>query len=168
MKKFIMSLSYLISGIGIVILSACTQTVGHFSPATATDPNNTVLYVYRPAASTPGLMKPLKFDFPDVLVDGKSIGVLKYDEYLVTEITPGAHTITITGLTTAASGWAERNIEQVIPAGQNKQVFMKLRVEYDLDDMSLFQPGAKYSIHLIPVDFENAQYEIRNTKPAKN
>jgi hypothetical protein len=168
MKKVFLAASYLITGIGLVILSACTPTVGHFSPTVATDPNNTVLYVYRPAASSPGLMKPLKFDYPDVLVDGKSIGVLKYDEYIVTELTPGAHKITITGLTTAASGWAERDIEQSIPAGQNKQVFMKLQVEYDIQDMSLLQPGAKYSIHLIPVAFDNAQYEIRNTKPAKN
>ena len=45
---------------------------------------------------------------------------------------------------------------------------MKLQVEYDLQDMNLFQPGAKYSIHLVPVDIENAKYEIRNTKPAGN
>ena len=94
--------------------------------------------------------------------------MLKYDEYLVAEITPATHTITTTGLTTAASGWAERDIEQVIPANTSKQMFMKLVVEYDLDDMSLFQPGAKYSIHLVPVDSENAKYEIRNTSPTKN
>ena len=168
MKIIRLAVYCLVTGIGILCLNACTPTVGHFSSTMATDPNNTVLYVYRPAASSPGLMKPLKFDYPDVLIDGKSIGVLKYDEYIVTELTPGEHKITITGLTTAASGWADRNIEQVIPASQNKQVFMKLQVEYDIQDMSLLQPGAKYSIRLMPVDFENAQYEIRDTKSAKN
>jgi hypothetical protein len=168
MKKTSITLSYLLGGIVLFMLSACTQTVGHFSPIVATNPNNTVFYIYRPAASSPGLMKPLKYDYPDVLIDGKSIGVLKYSEYLVTELTPGAHTITITGLTTASSGWADRDINQVIPAGQDKQVFMKLQVEYDVDEMNLGQPGAKYIIQLMPVDAENAQYEIRNTSPASH
>jgi hypothetical protein len=69
-------------------------------------------------------------------------------------------------LTTASSNWAERDIKQVIPASQDKQVFMKLQVEYDVDNMNLAQLGAKYIIRLIPVDAENAQYEIRNTVPA--
>lgn len=166
MQKISTVLFNLLGGATIFALSACTQNAGHFSPTVASNPNNTVFYIYRPAATTPGLMKPLKYDYPDILIDGKSIGVLKYDEYLVTELTPGAHNITITGLTSAAKGWAERDIEQVIPANQGKQVFMKLRVEYDLDDMNLGQPGAKYTIQLIPVDAENAKYEIRNTSPA--
>jgi hypothetical protein len=166
MNKITTMLSFLLSGMGILLLSACTQTVGHFSPTVASDPNNTVFYLYRPEATTPGVMKPLKFDYPDVLIDGKSIGVLKYGEYLVTELTPGAHSITITGLTTASSNWAERDIKQVIPASQNKPVFMKLQVEYNLAEMNLAQLGAKYIIQLLQVDAENAQYEIRNTVPA--
>jgi hypothetical protein len=168
MKTVPMTLSYLLGGIAIFMLSACTQTVGHFSPTVASNPNNTVFYLYRPAASTPGLMKPLKYDYPDVLIDGKSIGVLKYNEYLVTDLTPGAHSITITGLTTASSGWADRDITQVIPASQSKQVFMKLQVEYDVDQMNLGQPSPKYTIRLMPVDAGNAQYEIRNTSPSSN
>jgi hypothetical protein len=166
MNKITTMLSFLLSGMGILLLSACTQTVGHFSPTVASDPNNTVFYLYRPEATTPGVMKPLKFDYPDVLIDGKSIGVLKYGEYLVTELTPGAHSITITGLTTASSNWAERDIKQVIPASQEKQVFMKLQVEYNVAEMNLAQLGAKYIIRLLSVDAENAQYEIRNTVPA--
>lgn len=154
---------YLAGGILILMMSACTQTVGHFTPTVAANPENTVLYIYRPAATNPGLMKPLKFDYPDILIDGKSIGALKYDQYLVTELTPGPHTITVTGLTTTAKGWADRDIEQAIPMNQGKQAFMKLQVEYDIDDMNLVQPGAKYIINLMPVDGENAKYEIRNT-----
>jgi hypothetical protein len=168
MNKISTMLSCLLSGIAILLLGACTQTVGHFSPTVASNPNNTVFYLYRPAATTPGVMKPLKFDYPDVLIDGKSIGVLKYNSYLVTELTPGAHKITITGLTAASSGWAERDIEQAIPASQSKQIFMKLQVEYNLDEMNLGQLGAKYIIQLMPVAAENAQYEIRNTEPAGN
>jgi hypothetical protein len=151
-----------------LVLSACTQTVGHFTPTLAKNPENTVFYIYRPAATTPGLMKPLKFDYPDILIDGTSIGVLKYDQYLVTELTPGTHTITVTGLTTAASGWAERDIERAIPASRNKQEFMKLQVEYDTEQMTLDQLGAKYTIQLMPVDGNDAKYEIRNTKPASD
>ena len=166
MQQVKLTLSHLLQAAALLVLVACTQTVGHFTPVAATNPENTVLYVYRPAASAPGLMKPLKFDYPDVLIDGKSIGVLKYNEYIVTELSPGAHTITITGLTTASSGWAERDIERVIPASQGGQVFMKLQVEYDTENMTLDQLSAKYLIHLLPVDGEDAKYEIRNTSPA--
>ena len=152
----------------MLMKSACTQTVGHFTPTVAANPDNTVFYIYRPAATTPGLMKPLKFDYPDILIDGKSIGALKYEHYLVTELKPGPHTITVTGLTTTAKGWADRDIEQAIPVNQGKQVFMKLQVEYDLDDMNLVQPGPKYIINLIPVDGETAKYEIRNTTLGSN
>ena len=158
----------LAGGILMLMMSACTPTVGHFTPTVATNPENTVFYIYRPAATTPGLMKPLKFDYPDILIDGKSIGALKYDQYLVTELTPGPHTITVTGLTTTAKGWADRDIEQAIPMNQGKQVFMKLQVEYDLDNMNLGQRGAKYIINLMPVAAENAKYEIRNTTLEKN
>jgi hypothetical protein len=168
MKKVTMMASHLVNGILILMLSACAQTVGHFTPTVAINPYNTVFYIYRPVATSPGLMKPLKYDYPDVLIDGKSIGVLKYDEYLVAELTPGPHNITVTGLTTASKGWAERDMERVIPASKNKQVFMKLRVEYDLDNMVLGQPGARYIINLMPVDGENAKYEIRETTPASN
>jgi hypothetical protein len=159
---------YLAGGILSLMMSACTQTVGHFTPTVAANPENTVFYVYRPAATTPGLMKPLKFDYPDILIDGNSIGALKYDQYLVTELTPGPHNITVTGLTTTAKGWADRDIEQAIPVNQGKQVFMKLLVEYDIDDMNLGQTGPKYIINLIPVDSENAKYEIRNTTLGSN
>lgn len=168
MKKIESVFSGLLLAAGVLLLSACTQTVGHFTPTTASNPDNTVLYVYRPAATTPGLMKPLKFDYPDVLVDGKSIGVLKYDEYLVAELAPGAHTMTITGLTTTASGWSPRDIKQAIPQSKDKEVFMRLKVEYDVDEMNLGQPGAKYIIQLTPVEPGNAIYEIRNTTRASN
>ncbi len=168
MNKMKLVFSSMLVGSGLLLLSACAATVGHFTPAVASNPNDTVFYIYRPAATSPGLMKPLKYDYPDVLIDGKSIGVLKYDEYLVTELAPGAHTITITGLTSAATGWADRDIQQEIPQGQNKQVFMKLNVEYDLNEMNLGQLGAKYIIRLNPVEAENAIYEIRDTTPAGN
>ena len=158
---------YLLVSTLLLLTAACTQTVGHFTPTVAANPDNTVFYLYRPAATTPGLMKPLKYDYPDVLVDGKSIGVLKYDEYLVTELPPGPHTVTITGLTTAASGWAERDIERAIPQSAGKQVFMKLQVEYNLDEMHLGQTGAKSLINLLPVDAADAPYENRNTTRAK-
>jgi hypothetical protein len=43
---------------------------------------------------------------------------------------------------------------------------MKLQVEYDTEQMTLDQLGAKYTIRLIPVNGEDAKYEIRNTTPA--
>lgn len=168
MKRVTPVVACLVGGISALLLSACTQTVGHFTPTVATNPNNTVFYIYRPEAAAPSLMKPLKFDYPDVLIDGNSIGVLKYDQYLVTELAPGTHTVTITGLTTTSKGWAERDIEETISASQGGQVFMKLQVEYDTQHMTLDQLAPKYIIKLLPVSGEDAQYEIRDTTPAGN
>ncbi len=158
----------LASGLLILLLGACAQTVGHFTPTVASNPDNGVFYIYRPAATSPGLMKPLKFDYPDILVDGQSIGVLKYDQYLVTELPPGAHKVTVTGLTTASSGWAERDIEQTIQVSRGEPVFLKLRVEYDIEKMPLGEMSAKYLIDLLPISEEDARYEIRNTTAASN
>jgi len=166
MKPLCLARSLLLGAATLLVLGGCTQTVGHFTPTAASHPDGTVFYIYRPEASSPGLMKPLKFDYPEVLIDGRSIGVLKYDEYLVTELTPGEHTLRITGLTSAAHNWAERDIERVIRTGQDKQVFMKLSVEYDTQDMTIAQLGPRYTIALVPVDAGDALYEIRNTTPA--
>lgn len=157
----------LLCWLGTLMLAGCVENPGHFTKTTAATPGNALFYLYRPEATTPGLMKPLKFEYPDVLIDGKSIGVLKYNEYLVTELTPGTHTINITGLTQAAKGWAARDIESSFEVGANQQAFMKLRVEYDLNQMNLGQPGAKYLIHLFPVAESDAKYEIRNTEAAQ-
>lgn len=168
MRKIPSTFAYLLGAFAIALLGACANSVGHFTPMVASNPENTVLYLYRPEPNQPGLMKPLKFDYPDVLVDGKSVGVLKYNEYLVTELSPGAHKITITGLTPTSKGWSERDIERTIPANRSKQEFMKLQVEYDTEKMTLDQLGAKYIIHLTPVAEGDAKYEIRNTTPASH
>jgi len=162
-----MILSYLGPAMAALVLTACAQSVGHFTPTPAANPENSVLYVYRPEATKPGLMKPLLLEYPDVLVDGKSIGVLKYDQYITSELAPGAHTVTITGLTATSSGWAARDIEKTIRASQGQPVFMKLQVEYDTDKMTLDQLGPKYIINLSTVSGDDARYEIRNTSPAK-
>jgi hypothetical protein len=166
MKKVAISLAFLANAIALLMLSACSHTVGKFTPAVASDPQNTVFYIYRPEPTQSSLMKPLKFDYPDVLIDGKSIGALKYNEYLVTELTPGAHELTITGLTDVSSGWSERDIKRTIPANRSKLEYMKLQVEYDTNKMTLDTLGPKYKIFLMPVDGEDAKYEIRNTTPA--
>jgi hypothetical protein len=85
-----------------------------------------------------------------------------------TGLPPGPHTLNITGLTTAASGWTERDIERSVPVKNDQPIFMKLQVEYDLSQMNLGQPGAKYIVRLTPMAEDDAKYEIRNTNPAKN
>jgi hypothetical protein len=147
-------------------MNGCAPSVGQFAAEVPSSPENSVLYIYRPEPTQPGLMKPLRFDYPEVLVDGASIGVLRYDEYLAVELTPGPHTLTVTGLTAASSGWAARDIVRDLPANRDKQVFMKLRVEYDTREMTIDQLSPKYTIQLTPVDADDAIYEIRNTSPS--
>ena len=58
-----------------LLLAGCSNPA-YFQAVQPSNPNNAVLYLYRPEASNPGLMQPLRFDYPEVFIDGQSIGTL--------------------------------------------------------------------------------------------
>jgi hypothetical protein len=126
-----------------------------------------MLYLYRPEASTPGPTKPLRFSYPEVLVDGKSVGIIEYNRYLSVELSPGEHTIRLTGLTEKAKGWESRDINRTFTVRSGESKFLRFKVEFDLNQMNIFQPTPQYKIFLTPVDESDAIYEIRHTEPAK-
>lgn len=144
-----------------VLLAGCQNEL--FKPALQADSSNAVVHIYRPKASTPGLAKPLVFAYPEVWVDDKSVGVIKYDEYTSFRVEPGKHAVRITGLTENARGWDLRDIKQNfrVEAGETK--FMRLRVDFDVKEMSLTDPRPVYLHMLTPVSEEDALYEIRKT-----
>lgn len=54
---------------------------GYFEAVQPSTRQRAVVYLYRPEATTPGLMKPLRYDYPDLQIDGQSIGTLKYNKH---------------------------------------------------------------------------------------
>ena len=167
------SVSYALTFALVVVLSGCTDTSQSlpnsnvFKPTPLQSSSNGMLYIYRPEASTPGLAKPLRFSYPEVLVDNKSVGIIEYNRYVAVELKPGQHNIRLTGLTEKAKDWETRDINQVVTITANDSTFRRFKVEYDVNNMMIFQPKAQYKIFLTPVDEGDAIYEIRYTSPMK-
>jgi len=72
--------------------------------------------------------------------------------------------VSVTGLSPAAK-WEPRDIEQTLTLKPAHVSYLKLNVQYQLNEMVLGQPGPRYSIHLTPMRSEDAVYEIRHTQP---
>lgn len=142
------------------LLAACASP-GYFEPTPIAKPGNAMVYLYRPAASNPGL-KPLYMSYPEVLVDGSSYGFLKYRHYLAIELPPGKHEFRLTGLT-EHSKWEPKDVNYSVDLESGETVFLDFRVEFNTADMVLFEPGPKYIIRVNRVSESKAVYVIRDT-----
>ena len=56
-----------------------------------------------------------------------------------------------------------RDIEQSFTVSAGEVKYMKLNVQYNLNEMNLGQPSPSYTLFLMPVRADDARYEIRNT-----
>ncbi|HEY9037270.1 MAG TPA: hypothetical protein VIM96_11230 [Pseudomonadales bacterium] len=146
----------------LLSLGACSTP--YFEPVSPPDANTSVIYLYRLKADNPGL-QPLRFSYPEIFMDDKSIGFLKYETRLMVTVTPGKHHFRVTGLTRDAR-WEPRDIHLDFTARPGETQYLKLDVQYNLSEMNLGQPGAKYLIFLTPVNSNDAVYEIRYTQPS--
>jgi hypothetical protein len=144
----------------LLIMAGC-QGSSYFEATPTAAPDNARVYIYRPAATNPGA-KPLRFSYPEVMIDGASKGLLKYKEYLELEIAAGKREFVVTGLTPNAK-WKPRDVSYTLTVEPGKTYYMRLRIEYDLDRVVLRNPDTKYLIHLHPVAAKDAVYEIRDT-----
>lgn len=144
----------------LTFLSACSGP-GHFEPIQPDQDKEALLYLYRPKADNPGL-QPLRRSYPDILINDDSVGVLSFNRYRAIKVTPGEHTLTVTGLT-KKSKWEPRDkaLKFKIQAGETK--YIKLSINFDSKKMNLAEPSAKYLIYLTPMKVESAIYEIRET-----
>lgn len=133
-----------------------------FDPTPLSDPDKAMVYVYRPAASNPG-KKPLRFKYPEVMIDGASAGFLKYNQYLAVEVAPGKREFVVTGLTRDAK-WEPRDRKYSLTVEPGQSYFMRFQVAFDVARMSLGTFSGQYIITLHPVDESDAVYEIRHTK----
>ena len=140
-------------------LAGCANS-DYFEPTALRDPANAMVYIYRPGGSNPG-KKPLITSYPEILVDGTSHGMLKYAEYLALELAPGKREFVATGLTRDAR-WEPKDRKYTLKIEAGKSYFLRFRVEYDTDHMTIGSFRGQYLIHLHPVDESEAVYEIRH------
>lgn len=144
----------------LLALAGCSNSPGYFEPQPPTD-GYSMLYLYRPKADNPG-MQPLRMSYPDIQIDGRSVGVLKFNTRMAFALTPGNHQIRVTGLSKKAD-WEPRDIEQSLSINAGETKYLKLDVAFNTREMNLGQPGPAYTIFLTPMRGEDAVYEIRNT-----
>lgn len=145
------------------LLVACSSPPTYFQPDKPSEPGRGLVYLYRPEATNPGL-QPLRFSYPVVMVDGRSVGILEFDKYFPIELAAGQHSILVTG-DVAPAKWEDiADIQQQFSLTPGEVKYLKLDVEYRLDDMALGDSSAKYSIFLTPMDSATAIQEIRTTE----
>lgn len=148
--------------LALILLSGCTGP-GYFEAIPPSSTERSVIYLYRPAADNPG-RQPLRFSYPDVLIDEQSVGTLHFNAYRRIELEPGRHNLRITGLTRQAK-WEPRDIKQQFSVAPGEVKYLKLDVRFNLSEMNLGSMGPSYLIHVRPMRAEDAVYEIRNTEP---
>ncbi|MEN0107193.1 MAG: DUF2846 domain-containing protein [Pseudomonas sp.] len=144
-----------------LLITSCSTSPGYFE-ARQPGTHSSVVYFYRPKADNPG-MQPLRHAYPDVQIDGVSVGLLKFNSHFAVDLAPGKHQVRITGLSKVAS-WEPRDIEQSVTVQPGEVKYLKLDVSYNLSEMNLGQPKASYLIYLTPMRSEDAVYEIRDTE----
>lgn len=147
----------------LACLAGCVSS-SFFEPTPIAKSGNAMVYVYRPAATNPG-KKPLTLSYPEVMLDGVSAGLLKYNEYLALEVTPGQREFLVTGLTRDAK-WEPRDLSYTLNVEAGKSYFLRYRVEFDTAKMSLGTFRGQYIINFMPINETDAIYEIRHTSNA--
>ena len=143
-----------------LLLGACSSP-GYFEAAQP-PADQGLLYIYRPKADNPGI-QPLRFDYPDIQIDGQSVGVLPFNSHFPVTLTPGKHHLRVTGLSRNAK-WGPRDIEQTVAIQAGEVKYLKLKVQYNLHEMNLGQPKPSYLLQIMPVRASDAVYEIRATQ----
>ncbi|QFU74332.1 DUF2846 domain-containing protein [Halioglobus maricola] len=150
----------------VAALLACLMTTNvhadYFSPRGPELETNAVVYVYRPAASNPG-KKPLRTKYPEIMVDGEGSGFLKYNRHFRLELPAGKHEFVATGLTESAN-WKQTDRKYILNMKAGQTYYLRLRVEYDTDKMSIGTFRGQYLIFLHAMDPEEAIYQIRETR----
>lgn len=145
----------------VILLAGCANS-DYFEPTSLRNVSNAMVYVYRPGGSNPG-KKPMITSYPEIMVDGNSHGMLKYAQYLALELEPGRREFVATGLTRDAR-WEPEDRKYSLNIEAGETYFLRFRVEYDTDHMTIGSFKGQYLIHLHPVDESEAVYEIRNLK----
>ncbi|WP_439106119.1 DUF2846 domain-containing protein [Congregibacter sp.] len=157
------TLSFTVLLLLATISGGCANT-SYFEPTPLADSANAMVYVYRPGGSNPG-KKPLVTSFPEILVDGDSVGMLKNKKYLAVELAPGTREFVATGLTREAR-WEPKDRMYALELEAGESYFLRLGVEFNTRAMTIGSFTGQYIINLHHIDESDAIYEIRELSKA--
>lgn len=147
----------------LAMLGGCANT-DYFEPKAPSAADKAVVYLYRPAATNPG-KKPLRTSYPEILIDGEKAGFLKYNQHFRVELAPGSHEFVATGLTPDAR-WKPEDRRYPLTVKAGETYYLRLRVEFDTDHMTIGSFRDQYHIHFHLIDATDAIYQIRKTSSA--
>jgi len=112
------------------------------------------------------LIQPMRRSYPDLILDGSSVGVLKYKKHRIIPIKAGKHHLKVTGLTDKAK-WDQRDKELAFNINPGETKYLKINIQYDIDEMNKLTTMNKRAVYITPVDADDAVYEVRDTKEVK-
>lgn len=147
--------------VAALTLIGCANTA-YFEPTPISAKGKAMVYIYRPAATTPGPARPLFLSYPEIFVDGTSVGFVKYNTYIAVEVEPGVREFLATGLTPDAR-WEPRDMKYKLKMEAGESYYLRLRVEFDVEKMTLGSFSNQYIINFAQVSSTDAIYEIRHT-----
>jgi hypothetical protein len=124
------------------------------------DSANSQIIIYRPKQT----WREEAGSYPEVFLGDQSIGVLRYNGFLVQEVPPGQLQLKVTGLTAPASKWSHRDREIPMITEAGKTYYFRVVVRYDQSSNTLGNPGMDYLLIVNPVSEDDAKYELPGLK----
>lgn len=134
-----------------------------FEPLARNNPDNALVYVYWPAQT----WREKSGSYPELLLDGEPIGLLRYKTYMALEISPGTHDFLLTGDTERANWQTPKNL-LTLPLKPNETKYLRLLVKYDQSKNNWTNPGMSYVVQFLPIAGKQARTDLADLHLALN
>lgn len=144
-----------------VLINGCQSTnkaEGNQYKVDKSGSNASAIYLYRPNGGHKGK----SLEYPEVFIDGTSLGIMKAKGYMMKEVPTGQHEIRITGATNKAD-WSFPEIKRTINVRPNSKNYFRLMVRFDMDSNQLLGLMMKHELFLTPVEADEAIREMKDT-----
>ena len=144
-----------------VFISGCqstNQAEGNQYKVDESESKTAVIYLYRPNTGHKGKA----LEYPEVFIDGESLGVMKVRGYMMKEVSAGKHEIRITGATNKAD-WSFPEKKRTFNVKPESKNYFRLMVRFDMDSNQLLGLMMKHELFLTPVEADEAIREMKDT-----
>lgn len=124
------------------------------------DESKALIVIYRPAQS----WRANAGAYPEVFLDGNSMGVIRYQGYLTAEVSPSSRKLLFTGLSPAAHDWEFKDRTLPLRLKPGKTHYYEVIVIYDEKSNVLGRPGMDFTLQIIPSSEKTARYQLPDLK----
>ncbi|MCZ6856048.1 MAG: DUF2846 domain-containing protein [Gammaproteobacteria bacterium] len=146
-----------------VFIGGCQSEGVLFEPYIRSDTENALVYVYWPPQS----WREKADEYPELRLNGVSVGVLKYRTYLVLEVPPGRHNFLLTGDSEYAD-WEDEDISLTLPLKPGETEYLRFLVKFNQTENRLGQGKMKYVIQFLPISTERALVDLAELHAASD